>query len=189
MEIRLVHAEEGHRFRPHGGRRDAARVPVPDSGSALDARPVRRSPAAHNLHRSRTAGHRSGLRTAVAHDQSPAVAIARIGVRLDVVRNLFLQRRRQHPPRTLTGYLIQGRSDVLGRLGIVFACWVEYLQYWVVPPSPRPASQGGFVFTWNGYATCLTPPIHNFRLYLGAETLAFVDVADDHDRLELSANV
>ena len=39
----------------------------------------------------------------------------------------------------------------------------------MVSPSPRPASQGVFPVQLEGYATCLTPLIHNFRLYLASQ--------------------
>ena len=48
-------------------------------------------------------------------------------------------------------------------------------------PSPRPASQGVFPVQLEGYATCLTPLIHNFRLYLLltiAALLLFTTVGD-----------
>ena len=59
--------------------------------------------------------NRSRLRTAVADYQPPAVPVARIGVHLDVVCNLFLQRGGQHPSRALSGQRIQGRHGALGR--------------------------------------------------------------------------
>ena len=46
----------------------------------------------------------------------------------------------------------------------------------MVSPSPRPISQGVSDVHLEGYATCLTTAIHNFRLYLGDADLAAFDV-------------
>ena len=115
-------------------------------------------PRRTDLHRPRPASYCSRLPTAVADDQTPALCVACIGVRRDVVHDLFVQGRRQHAPRALSGHLILGAHGDLGRLGVVFALLVEYRQRRVVSPSPRTASQGVLMFTSKD-----TPPVSRPR--------------------------
>ena len=64
----------------------------------------------------------------------------------------------------------RGRHGAFGRLAVVFARRVEYLQHWVVSPSPRPASQGGFCCSRGRIRHLSHAPIHNIWLYLAVES-------------------
>ena len=160
-----------HLRRPaHVRRQDPAGEPPP---VAVPVHPPVVHPRRPDLHRPRPAGHRAGLRPAVADDQPPTVLVAHVVEKVDVLGDLRLEGDRQHPSRALPGHLVQGRQgrhDPRRRSGVVFRLVFGYLQHgWCVLP-PGPLSRGVSVVHVEGYATCLTPPIHNFRLYLSPDS-------------------
>jgi len=72
-------------------------------------------PRRHHLDRPRRGAHRARHRVAVADHQPVTLLIELVGVGVDVGRDLGLQRRRQHPPRTLTRQHIEHRPRRLRR--------------------------------------------------------------------------
>ena len=54
--------------------------------------------------------------------------------------------------------------------------------------NPRPASQGDFRVHVEGYATCLTPPIHNIRVYLPAQGFQLERAHDAMSRCETDSD-
>ena len=155
----------GHLRRPpHIRRQDPAREPLP---RAVFVNPLVVHTRRADLHRPRTAGHRAGLRTAVAHNQPPAVCVARVGMGLDVVRNLFLQRGRQQyvarplgPPHPASERPPRSSRRCLRALGRVPSA--------LGGVSFPPARQPGWYLCSRGRIRDLlhAPRIHNFRLYL-----------------------
>jgi hypothetical protein len=65
-------------------------------------------------HRPRPNRQATLARVPVAHHQPPAVPVALLDKRRDVLVDLDLKRRRDHPPRALTSQLVQRDRGLLG---------------------------------------------------------------------------
>ena len=92
---------------PHVGRQDRARELLPHAADhALIVHPGRGEDQGTDARR-----HRARARRAVAHDQRVAALIARLSETRHVLRDLPLQRRRDHPPRPVARQGIQRRAD------------------------------------------------------------------------------
>ncbi len=92
---------------------------------------------ARTAHRPGRGGHLPRLVVAVADHQPPAVLVDLVGVRLDVGRDLRLQRRRQHPPRPVADDLIQQRrARHLGRV-VAPRPRLDYLEHGRTFPNQR----------------------------------------------------
>ena len=130
------------------GRQDAAREPSPLA--VLIGPPVVHAGRAHR-DRPGPDRHLPGAALAVADDQGVAVGVAFVAMRLQVRGDLGLQRRHEHPARSLAGDLVEQGSPVhlvLRRLG------ADDLQHGcrLLPP----ARQGAAVAQAGGYAAGVT---------------------------------
>jgi hypothetical protein len=137
-------------------RQERRTKPAPLTGDLIDP-PVIHAGRGH-LDR---AGHRAHLprpRMTVAHHQPPPILVPLAGERGQVRLNLRLQRRRQHPPRTLTHDLIQTRRQLRTAHHIS-----DYLQH--RRPSRRRWPAGIPVVDQSGRyaAPSLRSRIHNFE--------------------------
>ena len=104
-------------FRDHAGKiAEENRLPLP--GHLIDALVV--DPRLTDLHRTRRRGHLPRLMEAVADHQPTTVGVDLAAVRLDIGRDLGLQRRRQHLPGAVADNLIEQRRARHVGLGRVF---------------------------------------------------------------------
>src|SRR6185369_13572673 len=92
---------------PHVRRQDHTRELLPD---AVDDPPIVH-PGRGEGHGADPRGHRTRARRAVAHDQGVAALVARRPEARHILRDLQVQRRRDHPPRTVARQVIQRRAD------------------------------------------------------------------------------
>src|SRR5437870_7008541 len=88
---------------PHVGRQDHARELLPDPV----VHPPVVDPGGGDGQGADARGHRARARRAVAHDQGVAALVARLTEARHVLRGLQLQRRRDHPPRSVARQIIQ----------------------------------------------------------------------------------
>jgi hypothetical protein len=88
-------------------RQDHRGEPAPLPGALVDAFVI--DPRRADLDRAGRGQHPPRRRVAVAHHQATAVLVELPGVRVDIRGDLGLQRRREHPPRTVTHDLVDQR--------------------------------------------------------------------------------
>lgn len=88
-------------------RQNHRREPLPLAGGRVDASVV--DPRRADLDRAGGGQDLACLGVAVAHDQPPAAVVELIGVPGNVGGDLGLQRRGEHPPRTVVDDLIDQR--------------------------------------------------------------------------------
>jgi hypothetical protein len=96
-------------------RQDHRGEPLPFAGGLVDALVV--DPRCAHLDRTRGGHYLPGVGVPVAHDQAPAALVELVDMRRDVGGDLGLQRRGEHPPRTVADDLVDQRPA--GNQG----CW------------------------------------------------------------------
>ena len=80
--------------------------------ATLGVDPLVVDPRGSDLERPRPHRHLAGSRPAVAHHLGAVHPVPRLGVGLEIRRDLFLERCHQHPSGSLTGQLVQRRRDL-----------------------------------------------------------------------------